>query len=108
VLIAEPEPDLRLLAEQAVLELGHEPVLLDPGAAGAYADVLLLADSRDAVAIARAHRRLDPALPIVCLGTLGAGADIRRLRPVAHLLKPYTLSDLARALALAVGTEPCT
>jgi CheY-like chemotaxis protein len=104
VLIAEPEPDLRLLAEQAVLELGHEPLLLDAFLAGTHVDVLLLATSPDAVAIARAQRRHDPALPIVCLGTLAAGADIRRLRPVAHLLKPYTLSDLARALTQAVAT----
>jgi hypothetical protein len=104
VLIAEPEPDLRLLAEQAVLELGHEPLLLDAFLAGTHVDVLLLATSPDAVAIARAHRRHDPALPIVCVGTLAAGADIRCLRPVAHLLKPYTLSDLARALTQAVAT----
>jgi len=103
VLIAEPEPDLRLLAEQAVLELGHEPVLLGAHTAGAPVDVLLLATSADAVAIARAHRRDDPGLPIVCLGTLSASAEIRRLEPVAHLLKPYTLTDLARALTRAVA-----
>jgi hypothetical protein len=108
VLIAEPEPDLRLLAEQAVLELGHEPLLLGAHPAGTHVDVLLLATSPDAVAIARAHRRHDPALPIVCLGTLTASADIRRLRPVAHLVKPYTLSDLGRALTQAVATAPRT
>jgi hypothetical protein len=108
VLIAEPEPDLRLLAEQAVLELGHEPLLLGAHPAGTHVDVLLLATSPDAVAIARAHRRHDPALPIVCLGTLTASADIRRLRPVAHLVKPYTLSDLGRALTRAVATAPRT
>ena len=103
ILIAEPEPDLRLLAEQAVLELGYEPVLLEANTAGAPVDVLLLATSADAVAIAHAHRRSDPALPIVCLGTMGASAAIRRLRPVAHLLKPYTLGDLAQALTRAVA-----
>ena len=103
ILIAEPEPDLRLLAEQAVLELGYEAVLLEAHTAGTPVDVLLLATSADAVAIAQAHRRSDPALPIVCLGTLEATADIRRLEPVAHLLKPYTLRDLARALTRAVA-----
>ena len=103
ILIAEPEPDLRQLAEQAVLELGYEPVLLEAYTAGTAVDVLLLATSADAVAIAQAHRRSDPGLPIVCLGTLGASADIRGLEPIAHLLKPYTLSDLARALARAVA-----
>lgn len=103
ILIAEPEPDLRLLAEQAVLELGYEPVLLEAYTGGTPVDVLLLATSDGAVAIAHAHRRSDPALPIVCVGTLGLTAEIRRLEPVAHLLKPYTLSDLARALTRAVA-----
>ncbi len=103
ILIAEPEPDLRLLAEQAVLELGYEPVLLEAYTAGTPVDVLLLATSEDAVAIAQAHRRGDPALPIVCLGTLALTAEIRRLEPIAHLLKPYTLSDLAQALTRAVA-----
>jgi len=103
ILIVEPEPDLRLLAEQAVLELGHEAMLLEAYTAGTPVDVLLLATSADAVAIAQAHRRSDPALAIVSLGTLDASADIRRLEPVAHLLKPYTLRDLARALTRAVA-----
>ena len=104
VLIAEPEPDLRLLAEQAVLELGHEVRLLDAHTLDVHIDVLLLATSADAVAIALRLRRHDPALPIVCLGTEPAGADIRRLRPVAHLIKPYTLGELGRALTQAVAT----
>jgi CheY-like chemotaxis protein len=103
VLIAEPEPDLRQLAEQGVLELGHEAVLLEAHTAGGHVDVLLLATSPEAVAIARAQRQHHPALPIVCLGTLDASAEIRRLRPVAHLLKPYTLNELARALTQAVA-----
>lgn len=103
ILIAEPEPDLRVLAEQAVLELGHEPVLLEAHTAGTRVDVLLLATSADAVAIAQAHRRNDAALPIVCVGTTGASAAIHQLEPVAHLLKPYTLSDLAQALTRAVA-----
>ena len=103
VLIAEPEPDLRSLAQQAVLELGHEPLLLDADSAGARVDVLLLAASGDAVATASALRRHDPALPIVCTGTGVADDEVRRLAPVAYLVKPYSLADLGRALARAVA-----
>jgi DNA-binding response OmpR family regulator len=104
ILIAEPEPDLRSFAEQAVLELGHEPLLLDPSTAGARVDVLLLAVGVEAVATASALRRRDHALPIVCMGTQPADATVRALRPVAYLVKPFRLADLARALSRALGT----
>lgn len=101
VLIAEPEPDLRLLAEQAVLELGHEPLSVDAHTAGCRVDVLLLATSADAVELAQALRRRQPELPIVTLGTVAAGPETHALRPVEHLVKPYTLRDLQRALGRA-------
>jgi CheY-like chemotaxis protein len=103
VLIAEPEPDLRSLAEQAVLEFGHEPLLLEDYTGDIPADVLLLAISADAIATASALRQHDPALPIVCTGTLVMDDEVRGLRPVAYLIKPYTLNDLWVALARAVA-----
>jgi CheY-like chemotaxis protein len=101
VLIAEPEPDLRRLAEQALLELGHEPLSLDADILPSRVDVLLLAASADAVALAHALRRRHPGLSIISLGTVAAGPETRALRPVAHLVKPYTLGELGRALARA-------
>jgi CheY-like chemotaxis protein len=105
VLIAEPEPDLRSLAEQAVLEFGHEPLLLEDYTGDIPADVLLLAISADAMATASALRQHDPALPIVCTGTLVMDDEARGLRPVAYLVKPYTLNDLWVALARAVAPQ---
>ena len=101
VLIAEPEPDLRLLAEQALLELGHEPLALDDIPPGRV-DVLLCATS--AHALAHALRRRQPELPIISLGTVAADPETRALRPVAHLIKPYTLGELQRDLARAETT----
>lgn len=101
ILIAEPEPDLRSYAQQAVLELGHEPLLLDAHT-GTGVDVLLLAMCADAVATASALRREDPALPIVCMGTAPVDDAVRCLRPVAYLVKPFRLADLARALTRAL------
>ena len=103
VLIAEPEPDLRRLAEQALLELGHEPLALDDIPPGRV-DVLLCATSADALALAHALRRRQPELPIISLGTVAADPETRALRPVAHLIKPYTLGELQRALARAETT----
>jgi CheY-like chemotaxis protein len=104
VLIIEPEPDLRSLALQVVIELGHEPLLLDAPTHGARVDVLLLAASGDAFATASALRRHAPALPIVCTGTGIADDAVRRLGPVAYLVKPYSLAELGRALTRAVAT----
>jgi CheY-like chemotaxis protein len=101
VLIAEPEPDLQRLAEQALLELGHQPLALDTDIAPSRVDVLLLAASADALALAHALRRRLPELPIISLGTRAACTETRALRPVAHLVKPYTLGELGRALARA-------
>lgn len=103
VLIAELEPDLRLLAEQAVIELGHRPLLLDAHDGDTRVDVLVLGSHP--CAIAQALRRRDPGLPIVSIGALPAATEVRALRPVAHLVIPYTLSQLARALTRALATR---
>lgn len=103
VLIIEPERDLRRLAEQAVLELGHEPLLADADAPAAPVDVLLLAASAEAAERASALRRRQPGLAIVCLGVTPASRAIRALGPVTHLMKPYTLAELDAALSRALA-----
>ncbi len=102
VLISEPEHDLRLLAEQWLIELDHEPLALG-GRPGIRVDVLLLAASPGAAVVAHALRRLQPGLAIVSCGVTPAGRDIRALGPVAHLVKPYTIEQLDRALARALA-----
>jgi hypothetical protein len=106
ILIAECEPDLRLLAEQAVRELGHEPRVVGARDAQARGDVLLLAPSAGAVALARALRRQHPELAIVYVGAQPASAEVRALHPAAQVMTPYTLGQLARALTCALALHP--
>lgn len=102
VLIAEPVLDLRLLAEQAVLELGHEPVLLENHVRGERVDLLLLATFDGMTAVVDDLGPQRRSVPIICLGTLPASDQARSLRPLAYLVKPYTLDELQRALDRAL------
>jgi hypothetical protein len=53
------------------------------------------------VEVAQAARANDPALPIVCASIEPPTAGSRRLTPVAHIVKPFTLSEFDRALSAA-------
>jgi hypothetical protein len=103
VLIIEPEPDLRSLAEQAVLELGHEPVLFDDHAPDQPVDVAILATFDGMAAVANELRRRLPDLPIICLDTRPAGRSARALSAVARLIEPYTLAQLRTVLDQALN-----
>jgi CheY-like chemotaxis protein len=102
VLIIEPEPDMRSLAEQAVLELGHEPVLFDDHAEDQPVDVVILATFNGMAAVANELRRRLNDVPIICLDTRPAGSSARALAPVAHLIEPYTLAQLRTVLDQAL------
>lgn len=104
VLIVEPEPDLLLLVQEAVRELGHEALLFDESDAGVSVDVLLVAAHAGMAALVCRLRRAHAGLPVICAGTLPPGREARALAPVAYLIKPYTLGDLDRALVKAITT----
>jgi CheY-like chemotaxis protein len=102
VLIIEPEPDMRSLAEQALLELGHEPVVCDDHAQHEPVDVVILATFDGAAAVAHELRRRLDDVPIICLDTRPAGNSARAIAPVAHLIEPYTLAQLRAVLDQAL------
>jgi CheY-like chemotaxis protein len=102
VLIIEPEPDLRSLAEQALIELGHEPVLFGDDAEGEPVDVVILATFNGMAAVAHELRRKLGDPPIICLDTRPASSSTHALAPVAHLTEPYTLAQLQAALSRAL------
>jgi CheY-like chemotaxis protein len=104
VLIIEPEPDLRLLVQEAVRELGHEALLFDGSASSSSVDVLLVAVFAGMTALVTRLRHAHAPLSVVCAGTMPAGQEVRALRPAAYLIKPYTLGDLERALIKASQT----
>jgi DNA-binding response OmpR family regulator len=105
VLIGEPFREVRALLERAVDHLGHEAVPHDRGWRDALpdVDVLVLEPAlTDGIELARALRRDNPDLPVICTCAASPGDDVEELDPVAYLVKPYALADLERALDEAV------
>ncbi len=103
VLIVEPEPDLRQLAQDAIRELGHEAILHDGGTPAA--DVLLLAAFTGMGALVKEMRAGGSDLPVVCTGTMPPSAEARAIHPAAYLVKPYSLTTLEKALRQALVTS---
>jgi CheY-like chemotaxis protein len=105
ILIAEKQPTVRRLLELRVLRLGHEPVVwAGETVDGADVDVAIVEPAdRDTLAVAHALRRTRPDLPIVVSSVRGRTLESAWLRPAAHLVKPFALSSLARALSEALA-----
>ena len=107
VLIVDPEPDLRLLAAEAVAELGHEAVVVDGPAAWAEADVLMIAPSEDMQRVVDEIRHVSRDLSVIVVSVEPPGEDARAVHPAGFLAKPYTLEALRKALDRAlVAKEP--
>jgi hypothetical protein len=87
--------------------MGHEPVFAtgrhNGGLPDGAVDVVLL-EPADPAALGTAEtlRARYGALPIVCASIHPASGRTDGLGPLAYLLKPFALSELERALSLAV------
>jgi CheY-like chemotaxis protein len=107
ILICEPHGDLRALLTCVIERLEHEALqaCLRPGEPlprDVHAVVVEPADprSRDT---ARRLRQESADLPIVCVSIYPPGPDTHTLQPVAHLVKPFGLAELERALTDALA-----
>src|ERR1700694_65789 len=101
--IAEPSADISRLIELIVVELGHEAFTVEkPDDLGHGCDVLV-AEPASPVALAAARwlRSKRPHAPIVLVSERPGNVDTVALQPVVHLLKPFTLSELAEAIGVA-------
>jgi CheY-like chemotaxis protein len=100
ILIAENRQAVRRLMELRVEQLGHQPVTWTGGAVHvAEVDVALVEPANpETLAFARQLRRDHPNLPIVISSVRERSLETAWLRPAAHLVKPYALSRLERAL----------
>jgi CheY-like chemotaxis protein len=101
ILICEPDPEVRELLRRVVERRGHEAIL-EPNGLRDLAAVVLEPSDVVSVEVAQAARARDPGLPIVCASIDPPTAGSRRLAPVAHVVKPFTLAELDRALAAAL------
>ena len=104
ILICEPDPEVRELLRHVVERRGHEAIL-EPNGFRDLAAVVLEPSDVVSVEVAQAARANDPGLPIVCASIDPPTAGSRRLAPVAHVIKPFTLTELDRALGAALPTD---
>jgi CheY-like chemotaxis protein len=101
--IVEPSADISRLIEHVVVEAGHEAFTVEkPDDVGHGCDVLI-AEPASPVALeaARWLRSKRSHVPIVFVSVLPGNVGTVALQPVAHLLKPFTLGDLAQAIDVA-------
>jgi two-component SAPR family response regulator len=92
------------LLELLVLRLGHRPLGPADLVAGEEPGLVLLEPaSQAALDQIRALRRRIVQLPIVCVSTLATSSEADALRPAAYLVKPFTRSQLERAVQAALG-----
>lgn len=106
ILIAEKHPAVRRLLELRVQHLGHEAVVWTDDVDPATIDAALVEPvDLETLSFARTLRRDHPELPIVISSVRGRTLETAWLRPSAHLVKPFALSRLQRALddALALA-----
>jgi CheY-like chemotaxis protein len=109
IAVCEPSPELKLLFERAVARLGHEAVPCSHPSADELprgVDALLLdCDLGGAVLHADGLRRRHPALPIVTCSIYSPSEPVKDLGAVAHLTKPFTRTELDRALVKALADQ---
>lgn len=105
VLIVDPEPDLRLLAAEAVTELGHEAVVLDEPASQTEADVLMIAPCEHMQQVVDRLREASHGLSVIVVSVGAPDQEARALRGADFLAKPYTLEALDRALGRALASK---
>jgi len=112
ILIVEDEPFARMIAEEAALGLGLQPLSADGGEAAialareAASVAILFTDIHmppgpDGWTVARAVRDIHPGVLVIYTSGLAGAEDCARLGvPGACLLpKPYTFDELAAAIA---------
>lgn len=108
VLICEPHSEVRSLLSLVVTRLGHEPVVPSDGPEmtfdAASVDVLVIEPSDPrALAAAQIVRLQREDVPIVCASIHPPTSHTRRLDPVAYVVKPFALAEMAAAVKQAVA-----
>lgn len=104
ILVAEPDPDALALIERAIAVSGHEAVLYRPGSELPEVEVMLFEPSmgQRVIALAKVLSTATPPVPIVVVSIQPPELAVLELRPVAHVLKPFSLDELRAALEKAV------
>jgi CheY-like chemotaxis protein len=106
VLICEPHNDISALLELVVRRLGHEPVRFAGGnLAGLDVDAAVVEPGEQAaLCVARALRAKN--VPVLFTSIYPPDTELLELRPVAYLVKPFSLYALELALQQALTPAP--
>ena len=85
-----------------VMRLGHEP-LGDDAELGRVEAIVVEPAHAPSVERAQAFRAVGGDVPVICASIDVPNGGTRRLKPVAHLVKPFALREMNAALATALG-----
>jgi DNA-binding response OmpR family regulator len=102
VLVLEPDPDLRALTAESLVEIGHEAVLPRDAGSGAEIDLVMLACASTRGAPRQTIGERWVALPLVCVGDEPVAVEDRCRVSAAYLVRPYSLEVLSAALDRAL------
>ncbi len=104
ILVAEPDPDALALIQRAVAAAGHEAVLYRPGSELPEVDVMLFEPGmgQRVIALAKVLASATPPVPVVVVSIQPPELSVHELRPVAYVLKPFSLDELRAAVEKAV------
>lgn len=104
ILVAEPDPDALALIQRAISSSGHETVLYRPGSELPDVDVMVFEPrmGQRVVALAKVLATASPPVAVVVVSIQPPELTVHELRPVAYLLKPFSLDELRAAVEIAV------
>lgn len=103
IVISEPHSDVRTLIARMVLQLGHEPIVLDAPTPEQFlgADLFLVEPAAPIGAIlAKAADLIRPDMPIVYVSV--EPPPELDIEPAAHVMKPFTSEQLRDAIDRAL------
>jgi DNA-binding response OmpR family regulator len=104
ILVAEPDPDALALIQRAITAAGHEAVLYRPGSELPEVDAMVFEPSmgQRVVALAKVLATASPPVPIVVVSIQPPELAVHELRPVAYVLKPFSLDELRAGVEKAL------
>lgn len=104
ILVAEPDPDALALIQHAIAAAGHETVLYRPGSELPDVDVMVFEPGmgQRVVALAKVLATASPPVAVVVVSIQPPELAVHELRPVAYVLKPFSLDELRAAVEKAV------
>jgi DNA-binding response OmpR family regulator len=106
ILVVEPHPEVRELLERVVGRLGHEVIAETDHDPVGVDLVLVEPQGWGATELARRARE-ESGAAVLCISVAPPTEESRALEPVAHMVKPFALAELDRAVMDALaGRKP--